>query len=182
MKIAVLGWGSLIWETGSLSITPEWHKDGPKLPVEFARVSSGDRLTLVLVDSAPIQMTLWTLSLKETLAEAVEDLRKREGPTKSENIGRWCKVQEADSHNASIVSAISDWAMRYELDGVVWTALGPKKPNGENGLATGDEFIDFLRGLAANGKDAAAREYIEKAPVQIYTPIRKSVVDELGWC
>lgn len=40
MKIVVLGWGSLIWNPGDLKINSEWQKDGPTLPIEFARVSS----------------------------------------------------------------------------------------------------------------------------------------------
>jgi 1-acyl-sn-glycerol-3-phosphate acyltransferase len=48
MRIAVLGWGSLIWSPGNLKIDREWHEDGPFLPIEFARVSQDGRLTLVL--------------------------------------------------------------------------------------------------------------------------------------
>ena len=81
MKITVIGWGSLYWNPGVLAIEPEWYLDGPMLPVEFARFSSRDRLTLVLVDGAPAQPTLWALSKKSTLEEAAADLQTREGCT-----------------------------------------------------------------------------------------------------
>jgi hypothetical protein len=57
MKIAVLGWGSLIWQPRELRISlPIWKTDGPELPVEFARVSMDGRLTLV-----PVSYTHLTL-------------------------------------------------------------------------------------------------------------------------
>lgn len=181
MKIAVLGWGSLIWKPGQLDIEPKWHEDGPELPVEFARVSSGNRLTLVLVDGCPLQKTLWAMSRKMTLAEAVEDLRIREGPTKNENIGRWDKGQEVDSRFVNVLPVISEWAMRHDLDGVVWTALGPMNPNREPMLASNEELMGYLRSLVANGNEAAAREYVQRAPTQIETPMRRRIQAELGW-
>ncbi len=110
MKIAVLGWGSLIWNPRELRISGEWHSDGPLLPVEFARVSQDERLTLVLYPEAePIQV-LWALSACPSLEEAEENLADREGtsrhrigylslfndlyrcdaaPAALENIGNW---------------------------------------------------------------------------------------------
>jgi len=49
VKIAVIAWGSLVWDPRDLDIEPEWREDGPLLPVEFARFSGRERLTLVLV-------------------------------------------------------------------------------------------------------------------------------------
>ena len=39
MKIACLGWGSVIWDPRALPIQREWFKDGPFAPVEFTRQS-----------------------------------------------------------------------------------------------------------------------------------------------
>jgi len=39
MKIAILGWGSLIKEPCELPIAGEWQKDGPLLWIEFSRIS-----------------------------------------------------------------------------------------------------------------------------------------------
>ena len=40
MKIAILAWGSLIWQPKELAYnkTFGWQKDGPILPIEFARI------------------------------------------------------------------------------------------------------------------------------------------------
>lgn len=180
MEIAIIGWGSLIWDPQALDIENDWHTDGPILPVEFARVSRGNRLTLVLVSNVPLQPTLWTLSRKPTLAEVVRDLAKRED-TADRNIGRWSCTDESTTSQGDISRRIGPWARERKLDAVVWTALGPKKPNGNNGLATDEELITYLRALAQRGDDAAAKEYVEKAPTQVKTPLRARICRELGW-
>lgn len=48
MKIAILGWGSLIWDKRNLRLAGEWQVGGPVLPIEFSRVSGYGRLTLVI--------------------------------------------------------------------------------------------------------------------------------------
>lgn len=49
MKIACLGWGSLIWNPGDLKIkTEDWFSGGPILPIEFVRISTDKRVTLVI--------------------------------------------------------------------------------------------------------------------------------------
>jgi len=180
LRIGVIGWGSLIWDPRDLAIEDDWHVDGPMLPIEFARVSSRNRLTLVLVDSVPLQPTLWALSRKSTLAEAIKNLAKREG-TSDDNIGGWSSTDASSEPEHRVVSIMATWARQRKLDGVFWTALGPKKPNGENGLATEDELIEYLRGLAKRGEEAAAREYIEKAPSQIKTHLRARIQLGIGW-
>ena len=48
MKIAVLTWGSLVWERRELQAASDFVADGPLLPIEFCRISRDGRLTLVL--------------------------------------------------------------------------------------------------------------------------------------
>jgi hypothetical protein len=48
MKIACIGWGSLIWDNGNLDSKGDWQNDGPMIPVEFARQSKNGRITLVI--------------------------------------------------------------------------------------------------------------------------------------
>ncbi len=38
MKIAILGWGSLIWDRRDLQIAGDWQQGGPVLPIEFSRI------------------------------------------------------------------------------------------------------------------------------------------------
>ena len=48
MNIAILAWGSLIRDPRDLQIRDAFTPRGPRLPLEFCRVSSGGRLTLVI--------------------------------------------------------------------------------------------------------------------------------------
>lgn len=48
MAIGIIGWGSLIWAHGELKLGSRWFHDGPVLPLEFARISKRDRVTLVI--------------------------------------------------------------------------------------------------------------------------------------
>jgi hypothetical protein len=51
-KIAILGWGSLIWDKREEfeRLHGPWQSDGPSLKIEFSRISStrGGALTLVI--------------------------------------------------------------------------------------------------------------------------------------
>jgi hypothetical protein len=78
MHIAIIGWGSLIWSPGSLRLKSKWHADGPFLPIEFARISSDGRLTLVIHPESSEVQTYWAVSAYDTINDAREDLRKRE--------------------------------------------------------------------------------------------------------
>ena len=51
MIIAILGWGSLIWEPKELEFDRKigWLENGPILPIEFARISNNKRLTSLLL-------------------------------------------------------------------------------------------------------------------------------------
>lgn len=89
--IAVLGWGSLIWQPGELAMQSTWEADGPLLPIEFSRVSADGRLTLVIDPKTqgqgrkPVNVggnelrTLYVVSALETLDAAVQNLKAREG-------------------------------------------------------------------------------------------------------
>jgi len=79
--IAILGWGSLIWDPQELELADSaWHVDGPSLPIEFARVSGPDpntrlqRLTLVLHEGVQKVHTLWARSASNDFRQACENL------------------------------------------------------------------------------------------------------------
>lgn len=79
MRIAVLGWGSLIWCPGQLKIQTPWHSDGPDLLIEFARISKDGRLSLVIHVGAIELKTNWTVMESDELSKAVDNLADREG-------------------------------------------------------------------------------------------------------
>jgi len=173
--IACLGWGSLVWDPRKLPIRGTWFQDGPLLPIEFARQSQDDRITLVIVpqpDEVVLVRSLWTLLYVRDLREARVKLKEREG-TILRRIATW----SADANDVD--GRICRWARRLGLDGVVWTALPPKF-DGVERMPTGDEVIGHLRQLSPEKKRRAA-DYIRNAPAQIATAYRKRIVEELAW-
>ena len=179
MKIAIIGWGSLIWQPKELAIEGDWHEDGPFLPVDFARFSGGDRLKLVILPGARLQRTLWALSQKGALEEARDSLRIREG-TGLRFFGACLRGAKIDD-NVPGCSNVLKWLTGIDLDGAVWTALGPNRPDKVPGITTEDEKLAWLRDLVARDNAHHAREYIERAPAQIDTPMRRRIREELGW-
>lgn len=62
MKIACIGWGSLIWDPRKLKIKEQkWFLDGAILAIEFVRISGNKRVTLVVDSIATPLTTLWNL-------------------------------------------------------------------------------------------------------------------------
>ena len=174
-QIACLAWGSLVWDTRNLPIHGEWHTDGPLLPIEFARQSSGDRITLVIVeDVAPVK-TLWAPLNVASLAQAIAVLADREGSS-SRYIGRW-PLQQNEAYPQSAV--IGEWAIERGIDAVVWTALpcGMKDRRGE--FPSLAELQSYLSKLSDENRAEAAK-YIFNAPAQIQTPYRPSLEQALS--
>lgn len=126
-RIACLAWGSLVWNPGDLAVSSQWYKDGPNVPVEFARQSGGHRLTLVLDKSFQIAPSLWAWMHTTDLNSAIESLRDREG-TKTEKIGVW----KTGDDEPELISDLPVWARVKAIDSVIWTALPPRfqKENG----------------------------------------------------
>lgn len=179
VKIAIIGWGYLIWDPLGMDLEPEWFRDGPLLPVEFARFDSGPRLLPVLVEGAPLQPTLWTYSRKATVLSAAADLAVREGVW-THDIGQWTRSEEMRS-SRGIEALIEEWVVSKGLDGAVWRAVEPNLPDLTPGLASEQVKLDYLRELVATGRAAAAKEFFERTPAQIRTPFRQRVQQEFGW-
>jgi hypothetical protein len=180
MKIACLGWGSLVWNPGELPIERPWQKDGPLLPIEFARHSSGDRITLVLVEGFDSVHTLWTMMLVSDLLSAKRELAARERIPRNDMdsyIGFWTTAKDSGGLRSAQIGA---WATEKRLEGVVWTALPPRFHHMDGKVPSEADVVDFLRSLdQAQGE--SAEEYIRNAPRQIDTRYRRIIEEELGW-
>lgn len=187
-RIAVLGWGSLIWDPGELAIASRWHVDGPCLPIEFTRKSNGMRVTLVIVPGYGIlSRTYWALSVFEDVGAAAENLREREGCTSLKPIHaadgetRW-SVGGGNKPDDRVGRTITEWVSgRDGVDVVIWTGLKPKTFNPRSQRAPlASQVITFLRSLNP-AYEQVAREYVEKAPASIKTPVRQAIEEELDW-
>ncbi len=180
MKIAFIGWGSLVWNPGDLLLRGEWFKDGPLLPIEFCRHSDNGRLTLVISRGKPELRALWALSSAATMAEAVQSLQKREGMTGSQEVkDRNTGVWPADPKHSPVPESVNNWAVAKCLDAVVWTALGPRCHQ-EKRCPTAEEAVSILRNLS-HEKKRVAEEYVRRTPVQIDTDFRRRFEQEFGW-
>jgi hypothetical protein len=176
MKIAIIAWGSLIWDRRELSILGEWQKGGPVLPIEFSRISSDGRLTLVIDDKNGVPVTTYyAQSASSDLLQAVGNLRKREGSPK-EMIG----VTSKTMNNRRLgYESIHAWATAHKWDAAIWTGLPSNFKEKHHIPFTVKNGLAYLETLG-NGKRDAAIEYINKAPGEVDTPFRRGVVEKTG--
>lgn len=172
-KIACIGWGSLIWEPRDLPTIGDSHSYAPSLPVEFARQSADDRITLVIAESDHRVATLWAELNVETVAQAVKVLKAREGVPYESTIGRWPN----DTHKEYPSSdAIAEWATANGAQAVVWTALLPGMKGNRGAIPALDELTAHLSKLEGSAL-SKAKIYIANAPPQMTTPYRQDLVN-----
>lgn len=182
MKIAILAWGSLLWEGGEEfdRWRDVWQKDGPTLKLEFSRISERRHgaLTLVIDEEHGSRITVdWCFSKRTRLEDAVCDLRSREGTTVN-NIGRLDFASQIDRSTSDVAeSAILVWAQSKKLDTVVWTALKSNFTEKAGQLFSVDNAVSYLKRLSAEGKSKAA-EYVWRAPAFVKTPLRSALQKE----
>lgn len=185
MTIACIGYGSLIWSPRGLAKHLQhgdrWSGDGPALPVEFARESDRQRITLVIVPGHPASTTCWTPFHHDDINAARQQLAEREG-CGTQYIGLLAPSGRTESAlPPALLDGLKSWMESKNLNGVVWTELpcGWKARPGH--LPTLDEVCAYLEGLIERGEHANAEEYIRRAPRQIDTPYRKEIEQRFGW-
>lgn len=186
MNIAVLGWGSLIWCPGSLRIRSRWRSDGPPLPIEFARISQDDRLTLVIQPGSPDQPTYWALSEFTILRDARDNLQSRE-KSKSRDVHHVLRDgSRANDAQPEIVERITAWVAQHtEVEAVVWTGLASNWREKRERDFSLEDAVNFLQGLEAERDRAKAtydraREYVTNTPPAVDTAVRKAMRAR-GW-
>lgn len=179
MRIAIIGWGSIVWKLGDLQVVDDWNNQGPKLNVEFSRVSKDGRLTLVIDPENGVEVgTYFAQSIRSDLGHAIADLRDREGTVRrrigfvDRKNGESSKLEFSD--HIDVFGNIGKWCDSQSFDAAVWTALPPQFKE-----QTGKEFnienaITYLKCLPLSARKNAL-EYIRKAPDEVMTPLRQMV-------
>jgi hypothetical protein len=180
MKIAIIGWGSLIWCPGSLQIKSAWHLDGPILPIEFARISKDGRLTLVIHSGSAGQRTLWAPAVVEDMSAVLKNLQDREGtPPRFIHSGT-ADGQFSDGVTQEVRDVIAKWLEeRQDIRGCVWTGLATNWKDKQKSDFSVQLAIQYLKDLP---DPARAREYIQNTPEQIQTAVRAAAREHLHWC
>lgn len=183
MNIVVLGWGSLLWDQRNLRIRSVWNADGPALPIEFARISHKDRLTLVIEPGSPLQTTYWSLSEFTDLIEARKNLQERESISDDEMVhsvdslgNRIGKIEN------SVIDIVLNWLKnRDDVHAAVWTGLVSNWISKRGRDFSLEDALSYLRHLIEKNQASAAKNYVRKASASIRTPLRKLIEDEFGW-
>lgn len=188
-KVAILGWGSLLWSPGTLQNERKWRGNGPWLPIEFARTSNlkekNDRrpyLSLVIQANAGLVRTYWDMSRLTDVSNARQDLQNREGCTDIEDIACLPRGNSGwSSATPGLEARVQEWldSKKGELDVVIWTNLSWKIPRVSR--FTVEDGVNWLRNLQQAGKHDTAEEYIRKAPSQTDTCLRQQAREQFGW-
>ena len=181
MDIAIIAWGSLIWDPRLLPYREGWQLGGPVLPLEFSRVSRDGRLTLVIDGVHGVEVsTRFAISTRRVLHDAIADLRDREG-TIWKRIGFVDCKAGADSSDTfeqpeQTFQRVRGWAEQQGFDAAIWTDLPSSFKN-----ETGEDFsvekaTAYLKRLPKSARKVAI-EYIQKAPCEVETPLRVHLVE-----
>ncbi|SHI60827.1 hypothetical protein SAMN04488096_10314 [Mesonia phycicola] len=183
MKIAILGWGSLIWNPKSLqyNTTFGWQKDDPMLPLEFSRISQDSRLTLVLDPNAILVQSLYAISTNTTIEEVVLNLAVREGSARSA-IGYYDKhTNKTKPNDFKYIANIKEWLTNHpEINVVIWINLKANWEETDRVKSKTRSRLEYLKSLDGLTK-TITEEYIRKTPIQIATNFRKEIEKKLKW-
>jgi hypothetical protein len=185
MKTAILAWGSLVWHPRDLQAAAEFVPDGPLLPIEFCRISADGRLTLAVDETyGAVCKTYSAPSGIQSLDEAIENLRIREGMSNARAVG-YVEIASGKQSDVAMqrhpqaVATIAAWTQANGYDAAIWTALAS---NFEESGKGGEPFsvtaaLSYLEELEK--RDAAkfrlALDYVRRAPIEVQTPVRDEV-------
>jgi hypothetical protein len=181
MKIAILGWGSLIWDSGDLHLASNWLEGGPILPIEFSRISDDGRLTLVIDEQHGVNVpACYAHSSLNDLDKAIADLQQRERTPRPDRIGFIDIAGDRASERArtkhpTSCERVQSWAASHKgFDAVVWTAIEPRFREKTGLPFSVGAAVDYLGGLR-EPRRTLALAYMRKAPPNVLTPVRQKV-------
>jgi hypothetical protein len=193
VKIAILGWGSLITNPGSLRLAEPFRPGGPRLLLEFSHVSLDGRLTLIIDEVNGAWCPSWfAVSAHTEIKPAILDLQARENLKFASRVGwlecrmshnhaRWCANPRSWKLAPQSSKATLIWAATHDFDAVIWTAsysnFHLKGKAGEPfSLGAVQRYLDRL----TPGYRVVARQYAQGCPSEICTPARTIIESQLS--
>lgn len=184
-RIAILGWGSLIWDLENLTphTTGNWMMEaGPRLPMEFSRISPKRKMGLV-VCLDPLHgvecVTHAIQSIRGDVAQTVDDLAARERAP-LDLIGAVNAHGLQKGRMPEVCQAVANWCDAHGWDGAVWTDLEPNFVDHTGqafSLQAGHAYLQTLSGESL----VEAFNYIQSAPSQTRTPMRTVLENDPWW-
>jgi hypothetical protein len=185
MAIAIIGWGSLIWDLEIL--TPQtkgaWLMEaGPQLPMEFSRISPKRKLGLVVCLDPEVGVGCQTHAIKSSksdITQTINDLAARERAPLN-LIGAVHADGLQKGRMSEVTKAVVQWCDENGWDGAVWTDLEPNFAAFTQQDFTVDAGLAYLRTLDGENLTEAFN-YIENAPVQTRTPLRTALSTDDWW-
>lgn len=183
MKIAVLSWGSLIksGKDRGLAIIGDFVSGGPKLPIEFSRVSQSGNvagcLTLVIDEKNGVPCpTQYAVSAMNHLDWALANLRGVERITLKYSVGYVNLVHGTErgwarENHPRSCDIITAWAREKNFDAVIWTSLLSNFEKTQEKPFTVDNAVSYVNGLSPQLKQKAM-DYVMNAPGEVITPVR----------
>jgi hypothetical protein len=119
----------------------------------------------------------WCMSKRKDPADAVADLRCREGCGIGSIAHLDLRLAEAGSRPHEGAEVVAEWAKGRGLDVVVWTALERNFENKVKKPFSVEEAVAYLKHLSPEAKVRAA-EYVWRAPTFVRTTLRKALERE----
>jgi len=181
MRIAIIGYGSLIWDLENLApwVSGDWQLGaGPLMPVEFSRVSPKRKYALVLVIDEKLDHQCKTSVIESSqshIEQAVANLAARER-CPADMIGY---ISSGGQFHRPQQSAAS-WLKQSDYDAVLWTALPGNFESERQQAFSHLHGRDYLKTLDGDALMEAWR-YIEFAPQVTDTPFRRFLANDPFW-
>jgi hypothetical protein len=179
MKIAIVGWGSILRINKALNISDGWKEDGPYLPLEFSYITKSGILTLAITFGSPSVQTLWAQADFEDLQTAIKNLEKATRASLND-IGYVSNNDTSLHSSMETIDSIKKWMKEKHIEVSIWLDRKSNFYKVTEVMFNEDNALDYIIGLPKN-QSLSAERYVVNNPEQIETPLRKRLREELSW-